>query len=138
MHYLYPKGIYCLTLNDSIFSIKDKPNGAPHSFYLTVYNIIEFSSSNDARETIKVFAIENNSLNDTLKLFKTETGLLNEINVDFGFLYTVETRRIDKGKTFPKIKYNTDKKMIYIPTVSKNGKLTKKYIRYKFNGQFFE
>ena len=36
------------------------------------------------------------------------------------------------------IKYDKIKKIIYIPIVLEDGKVTDRYIQYKFNGSYFE
>jgi len=111
-----------------IFTVKTKDK----TYYLAISNGIY--STKDAGQSIKAFAIENNSLNDTLKLFKTKTDLLNEINVYFDFFSVVDRPE----RPLRLIKYDTDKKIIYIPIVFENGKVTDKYILYQFNGQYFE
>ena len=70
----------------------------------------------------------------TLKLFKTKTDLLNEINVYFDFFSVVDRPE----RPLRLIKYDTDKKIIYIPIVFEKGKVTDRYILYQFNGQYFE
>jgi len=73
-------------------------------------------------------------LNDTLKLFKTKTNLLNEIEVNFDFFSVVQRPE----RPLRLIKYDPDKKIIYIPIVLENGKVTDRYILYQFKGQYFE
>ena len=78
--------------------------------------------------------IENNHLNDTVKLIRTPGGLTNSINVEFDFF-----KAPDNGeKPIHVIKYDTDKKIIYIPIVLEDGRVTKRFILYKFNGKYFE
>ena len=36
------------------------------------------------------------------------------------------------------IKYDDKKQIIYIPLIDENGRVTKKKIKYKFNGRYFE
>jgi hypothetical protein len=102
--------------------------------YLAVNNGIY--TGKETSQSIKAFSIENNSLNDTLKLFKiqTESDLLNEIDIYFDFFSVVDRPE----RSLRLIKYNPDKKIIYIPVVAENDSVTNKYTRYKFNGQYFE
>lgn len=102
------------------------------TYYLAVNNGI--FSTKDASQSIKAITIENNSLIDTLKLFKTKTELLNEIDVSFDFFSVVNRPE----RPLRLIKYNKDKKIIYIPIVLENGKVTDRYILYQFKGQYFE
>ena len=111
-----------------IFTLK--ANGK--TYYLAINN--DILSSKDAMQSIKVFTIENNTLNDQVKLFKTKTQLLNEINVSFDFS-SVEDR---PERPMKLIKYDHAEKTVYIPIVYENGKVTDKYIVYQFNGQYFE
>jgi hypothetical protein len=102
------------------------------TYYLAVNNGI--FSTKDASQSIKAITIENNSLIDTLKLFKTKTELLNEIDVSFDFFSVVNRPE----RPLRLIKYNKDKKIIYIPIVLENGKVTDRYILYQFKGKYFE
>lgn len=102
------------------------------TYYLAINNGIY--SSKDASQSIKVYAIDNNMLVDTIKLFKTNSNVLNEINVYFDFFSVVDRSE----RPLRLIKYNTDKKKLYIPIVLENGKVTKRYIIYKFTGKYFE
>jgi hypothetical protein len=73
-------------------------------------------------------------LNDTTKLIKTQKGLINEINVAYDVFSVVDRPE----RPIKLIKYDSDKKTIYIPVVYENGKVTNKFIVYQFNGQYFE
>lgn len=91
-------------------------------------------SSNDVGQLIKVFTIENNEINDNVKLIKTQSGFTNKIAGYFDF-FTV----MDKPeRPVHLIKYDKIKKIIYIPIVLEDGKVTDRYIQYKFNGSYFE
>lgn len=102
------------------------------TFYLGISNAI--FSTGDAGQSIKVFTIENNSVNDTVKLFKTKKEFLNEIDVEFNF-FSVADRPERPVKL---IKYDPDKKIVYIPVVEDGGKVTDRFILYQFNGNYFE
>lgn len=101
-------------------------------YYLAVYNGIY--STKDASQSIRVFTINNESLNSTTKLFKTKEGFTNSIEVTFDFFSVVDRPE----RPLRLIKYDRNSRTIYIPIVLKNGKVTERYILYKFTGQYFE
>jgi hypothetical protein len=131
---IYSKLIYAIKESDyvpfysQIFTIKENNK----TYYLAINNW-KYSTSG-AVQSIKAFAIENNTLNDTLKLFKTKTDLLNEIEVDFDFFSVVDRPE----RPLRLIKYNPNKKIVYIPIVIENGEVTDRYILYQFKGKYFE
>lgn len=134
--------VYCNANIDTAFS--EGNDGGPFyseiftlkannkTYYLAVNNGI--LSSKDVSQSIKAFVIENNALNDTLKLFKTKTKLLNEIEVYFDFFSVVNRPE----RPLRLIKYDPNKKIISIPVVLENGKVTDRYILYQFKGKYFE
>ena len=107
-------------------------NANNKTYYLAVYNGIY--STKDASQSIKIFTIENKLLNNSVKLIKTQNGLTNSINVNFDF-FSVAAR---PERPLRLIKYDNAKKIIYIPIVLENGKVTDKFILYQFTGQYFE
>ena len=111
-----------------IFTLKANGN----TYYLAINNHI--LSSKDVMQSIKAFTIEGCTLNENVKLFKTKTQLLNEINVGFDFFSVVDRPE----RPFRLIKYDPKNKIVYIPIVFGNGKVTDKYILYQFNGEYFE
>ncbi|HEV8283176.1 MAG TPA: hypothetical protein VGQ09_02635 [Chitinophagaceae bacterium] len=102
------------------------------TYYLAIGNGIY--SNKDAGQSIKVFTIQNNRLNDTIKLIKTKSGLVNSIDLEFDF-FSVADRPERPVKL---IKYDANKKIIYIPIVYEDGKVTGRFILYQFKGQYFE
>jgi hypothetical protein len=111
-----------------IFSLR--ANGK--TYYVAVNNGIY--STKDVSESVKIFCIENNSLNDTVKLIKTETGLQNEINVYFDFFSVVDRPE----RPLRLIKYDPLKKIIYIPIIYEDDKVSNRFILYQFTGQYFK
>lgn len=107
-------------------------NTGRKTYYLTVYGANV--SSKDAYETISVFAIEGDTLNDKVKLIKTKSGLNNSISFDYDF-FSVASR---PERPIRLIKYDAEKKIIYIPIVLEDGDVTNRYILYQFTGQYFE
>jgi len=111
-----------------IFTLK---NGTK-TYYLAVSNA-SFSSK-DAVQSIEVFSIENGVLKENVKLIKTAEGMIGSISVEFDFFSVVDRPE----RPLKLIKYDKSKKMIYIPVVYEDGKVTNKFIQYKFNGKYFE
>ncbi len=91
-------------------------------------------SSKYAYEVIRAYSINDSTLDDSVKLIKTASGLQNSIFIEYDF-FSVADR---PERPLKLIKYDADKKIIYIPIVWENGKVTNKFIRYQFTGQYFE
>ena len=91
-------------------------------------------STKDAYEIISVYTISNDTLDDKVKLIKTASGLNNSISFEYDF-FSVAGK---SERPIRLIRYDTDKKIIYIPIVLENDKVTNRYILYQFNGQYFE
>lgn len=102
------------------------------TYYLGIYNGVY--STKDAGTGIQVFAIENGKLNDDVKIIKTTSGLHSEIYYDYDFFSVVD---IPYGKR-PTIYFDKATQTIHVPVVVDKGKVTNKYINYKFTGQYFE
>lgn len=121
---LYDPGTFC----SAIYTI----NTINKFYYIVITNGIY--TSKDSRQSVECYAIENRKLNRDVKLFKTSEGMTSHIDVDFDFFSVVDRPE----RPLKLIKYNETKKLLYIPIVYENGKVTKKFIEYKFNGQYFE
>ena len=102
------------------------------TYYLAVSGGSE--STKDAYETISVYAISNDTLNDKIKLIKTQSGLNNSISFEYDFFSVVDRPE----RPIRLIKYDSANKIIYIPLVLENGRVTDKYILYQFTGHLFE
>jgi hypothetical protein len=102
------------------------------TYYLVIKN--GSYSSKDASQSIQIFAIENSNLIDSIKLIKTQKGLTNSIDVPFDFFSVVDRPE----RPLKLIKYDNEKRIIYIPIVYENGKVTDRFILYKFTGEYFE
>ncbi len=110
-----------------IFTLDPKKN-----IYIGYSNSIY--SNKDCAQGIKIFAIENNGLNDSLKLIKTRSGLNNTLNFGFDFFSVV-----DRPERPIKLIYYDDKtKIVKIPVVDEDGKVTSKFIIYQYTGKYFE
>lgn len=101
------------------------------TYYLAVSNA--GFSSKDKAQSIEVFSIEDVQLKQ-VKLIKTQSGLTDRINIEYDF-FTVVNR---PERPLELIKYDKTKKIIYIAVVHEDGKVTDKFIQYKFNGKYFE
>lgn len=136
------KNVYTKLLFDST----GDEGGDPLSFYSDIFRLQVgqkiyylcinngMYSTKDVSESIKIFSIENDNLNDTVRLIKTNSGLQNEINVEYDFLSVVDRPE----RPLRVIKYDPSKKIIYIPIVEDDGKVTNRFIKYQFNGKYFE
>jgi hypothetical protein len=123
--------------------VEDTP---PASFYSQIFSLLSNNtkyylavdngiySSKDASQSISIFTIKDGILNDTAKLIKTTSRLTNRISISFDF-FTVADRH---ERPLELIKYDEIKKIIYIPIVLENGKVTDRFILYQFKGQYFE
>lgn len=91
-------------------------------------------STRDAYEFIKVYSISGDSLKDNIPLIKTSSGLKNLISFEYDVFSVIDRPE----RPISLIKYDSDKKIIYIPIVLENGKVTDRFILCQFTGQFFE
>jgi hypothetical protein len=91
-------------------------------------------SSKYAYEVIRAYSINDSTIDDSVKLIKTASGLQNSILIEYDFFSLADRPE----RPLKLIKYDADKKIIYIPIVWENGKVTNKFIRYQFTGQYFE
>jgi hypothetical protein len=106
-----------------------KTNGK--AYYLSIFLYI--SSTKDVAEGVHIFTIENSKLTDA-KLIKTHSGLHSELYYDYDFRSVIN---IDYDKR-PRIRFDNNDNIIYLPMVNSNYQVTNKFILYKFNGKYFE
>jgi hypothetical protein len=106
-----------------------KVNGK--SYYLAIYLFIE--SSKYAGNGIHVYTIKNGELISP-NLIKTHSGLHNDLSYEYDFGSVVD---VDYEKR-PRPYFDEKTKIIYLPLVDGNGQMTKRFILYKFTGQYFE
>ena len=99
------------------------------TYYLVT--TLEIGSSKDLEKGIQVFSIENGKLNTDARIIRTKSGLHSQITYDYDLSRTSE-------KIHSEIRFDTNTQSIYIPVVVENGRLTNRYIVYKFTGQYFE
>jgi hypothetical protein len=101
------------------------------TYYIGLYHAV--FSSKDLYQGIKLFSIENNTLNDNVRLIKTRTGVRNELGFGFNF-FSVANRSERPVKL---IYYEEDEKKLLLPIVMEDGKVTKKMMVYQFDGENF-
>jgi hypothetical protein len=106
------------------FKVNDK------TYYLGVYNGIY--SARGAGQGLQVFTIESGKLIDNVRLVKNNSGLHSQLYYD----YNPASTAILKVK--PSIYFDDASSTIFVPLVNLDGKVTEKYITYKFTGQYFE
>ena len=95
-------------------------------------------STSDAYQSVNLFEIENNLLNSNIKLIKTKTKLNNSLGFEYDFFSVVDR----KERPIKLILFDKKTKTISIPVVIDDtkfqyGKVTNKFISYKFNGTYF-
>jgi hypothetical protein len=101
-------------------------------YYLAIGNSI--FSGKDSRQSIEIFTFKNEKLNDKVLLIKTKKILTNVLNIDFDFFSVIDRPE----RPLDLIKYDESQKIIYIPFVTENGKITNRFILYQFKGKYFE
>lgn len=128
----------------SIFIVTDKGGYEPfyselytikttsHTYYLGINTSI--LSGAYIMQQAKIFAIGQGKLNPNAKLIKTSTGLHNSLNVDSDLSSGVN-KDINEQ---PHLTFNPQTQAIQVPLITANGKITGKFITYKFNGKYFE
>ncbi len=94
-------------------------------------------STSDSYQTVKLFKISGSSIKDA-KLFKTNSGLTNLLSFEFNFFSVVDR----KERPIKLFEYDAKTKTLKFPVVVEdkefpNGKVTDKFIKYKFNGTYF-
>ena len=103
-----------------------------HTYYLGLYDCTY--STKDAYQGVKAFAINDTVLNDSVKLIKTGTGIKNNLGFDYDFFSVVDR----KERPIYLISYNKETTTLRIPIVLDEGKVTNRFIDYKFKGRYFE
>lgn len=83
---------------------------------------------------VKIFAIENGNLNPNARLIKTKSGLHNRLDVDSDLSASINTG-VDAQ---PNLVFNPGTQTIQIPLITAKGRITNKFISYKFTGKYFE
>ncbi|MBX7227038.1 MAG: hypothetical protein K1X55_13475 [Chitinophagales bacterium] len=119
--------------------------GHPARFYSKIYTFVNkgvtyyfgignaILSTSEVTQSIATFQIDGDELRDDVAIIKTDSGLKNGISVPFNFFSVVDRPE----RPVQLIKFDSKKNIIYIPLVQEDGTVTKKYIYYKFDGNYF-
>jgi uncharacterized protein Veg len=118
-------GCYYYQINDIVSENR--------KFYITQSRAV--LSSGLSYHNIKIFSIDNAKLNDTAKLIKTKTGIKNQLGYEVDL--TASSNRDREVPDFY-ILYDNVNKIISIPVILENSKVTTKKIQYQFKGKYFE
>lgn len=107
-------------------------------FYVT--SSIRVASSANYYYEAKIFSIENHQLNKNAKLIKTKSGIKNTLGYEVDLSNSSNRDRKDglDERKYMDLIYDKKNKTIIIPLIEGDGKVTKKKIKYKFNGKYFE
>ena len=95
-------------------------------------------STQDHYQSADLYKIEGNKLVDKVKLIKTKEGLTDTLNFEYNFFSVVDR----KERPIKLILFDKKTNVLKIPIVINtkdfpNGKVTNKFISYKFNGTYF-
>ncbi|WP_347218561.1 hypothetical protein [Chryseobacterium sp.] len=102
-------------------------------YYLTQSKAV--LSSGMSYHNIKVFSIDNGQLNDKAQLIKTQSGIKNQLGYEVDL--TAAANRQYEGRDY-EIEYDAKNKIISIPVIQADAKVTTKKIRYQLKGKYFE
>ncbi|MFI5141221.1 MAG: hypothetical protein ACHQII_02595 [Bacteroidia bacterium] len=139
--------IYQFTSNQKTYTkIYDYPEGDYGTYYTDIYTLkannktyyltlrMNSFSTRDHMQAVDICTIEGGSLNDSVALIKSHDSLISSISVEYNFMSVIN----HPERPLRLIKYDADKKIIYIPIVMENGDVTDRFILYQFKGKYFE
>jgi hypothetical protein len=111
-------------------------NSAKGNIYIVCSNFI--GSTQDHYQSANLYKIEGNEIKDKVKLIKTSSGLTNFISFEYNFFSVVDR----KERPIKLIQFDKKTNTLKIPVVIndqefRNGRVTNKFINYKFNGTNF-
>lgn len=88
----------------------------------------------------KIFSVENGKLNPNARLIKTKTGIKNVIGYEVDLSSSSNRDRKDglEPRDYMKMLYDQKNKMILIPLINAEGRVTRSKIKYQLKGQYFE
>lgn len=115
----YFTGLYTLKENNKTYFLATSMGSESSKYYY---------------EAIRVYSILNDILSDSIQLIKTSSGLNNSIVIE----YDVSSVLKRPERPIRLIKYDNEKRIIYIPIVTEDSMVTDRYILYQFTGQYFE
>lgn len=128
----------------SVFLITDKAGFEP--FYSDLYHINNGKktfylainkgvlSSAYLAQGVRVFSIDYSKLNINAKLIKTKSGLSYRVDISSDLSAEVNKEITEQ----PKLQYYPKTQILKIPLITSKGKITNKFIIYRFTGSYFE
>jgi len=151
MHYHYSVYRYRGT-NGKVYSKGDKfsEERDPSSFVTQIFTMdttrgkiyivcsTAIAQTNDHVQFANLYKIAGDALIDEVNLIKTKSGLTNSLSFEYNFFSVVD----HKERPIKLIFFDKKTKTLKIPVVVEdekfpNGKVTDRYIRYRFNGKYF-
>ncbi|MCT2562506.1 hypothetical protein [Chryseobacterium herbae] len=147
MHYF--RNVFQYESNKKVYSeaTEIETEGDAQSFYYQMNDILSQNkkyylaqnkailSSGLSYHNIKVFSIDDGKLNHNAKLIKTQSGIKNQLGYEVDL--TASSNRDNEISNY-NIEYDPKNKIISIPLILENYKITDKKIRYQFKGKYFE
>jgi hypothetical protein len=96
-------------------------------------------STQDHYQSANLFRIEGNELKDKIKLIRTNSGMTDTLSFEYNFFSVVDRKK----RPIKLIRFDKKTDTLKIPVVVNtkefpNGKVTNRFIGYKFNGTYFE
>ncbi|OCA78857.1 hypothetical protein BBH99_07125 [Chryseobacterium contaminans] len=128
-------------------AVENQGEGDPGRYYYQINDVISENkkyylaqskailSSGMSYHAITIFSIDNGQLNDKAQLIKTQSGIKNQLGYEVDL--TSSSNRQYEGKDY-EIEYDQKNKIISIPLIQADSKVTTKKIRYQFKGKYFE
>lgn len=147
MHFF--KNIFQYEWNKKVYSeaTETETEGDPQCFYNQINDIVSQNkkyyitqstailSSGLSHHKIKFFSINDGKLNTQAKLIKTQSGIKNQLGYEIDL--TASSNRENEIRNYD-IEYDSKNKIISIPLILENSKVTDKKIRYQFKSRYFE
>lgn len=111
-------------------------NAKSGKIYIVCSNFI--GSNVDHYQSADLFTIKGNAIQEKVKLIKTASGLTHTLSFEYNFFSVVDR----KERPIKLIKFDKKSNTLKIPVVVEdkefmNGRVTDKFISYKFNGMYF-
>lgn len=141
------KNLYQFKSGNKVYAKEiDYGEGDMGTYFTDVYSLVSnnrtyilaFASGTESSrysyEFITVFSVSDSTLNDKIQLFKTSNGIKSSFNFEYD-VSSIENRPEGQNHL---IKFDKDKKILYVPIILEDEKFTNKYVAYKFTGQYFE
>lgn len=147
MHFF--KNVFQYESDNKVYSttIGDNSEMNAQCFYYQINDIISqdkkyylaqstaIYSSALTSHNIKVFSIDNGKLNSDAQLIKTKSGIRNQLGYEIDL--SAKSNWNNEIENYD-IEYDDKNKIISIPLILDDYKITEKKIRYQFKGKYFE